>query len=128
MLPTSVPGYQRGRLQASSPSTAADAVSAVIQQLAAWGFPADDAAYALQGAVRWKELAPRQFLFTQDTAVTAIYLLVEGKIFQEQISEDSQGNRRVTLRRDSRASGSAIMICFLPSIMARAPAPLKPAA
>src|SRR5690606_37740296 len=32
----------------------------------------------------------------------AIYLLMEGEIFQEQISPDNQGNRRVTLRREAK--------------------------
>ena len=98
MLPTSVPGYQRSRQPASSPTTeqAHDALAAVVQRLAAWGFPADDAAYALQGAVRWLEVAPRQYLFAQDSPVTAIYFLVEGKIFQEQVTPASSGARRVT--------------------------------
>jgi CRP-like cAMP-binding protein/membrane protein YdbS with pleckstrin-like domain len=106
MLPTSVPGYQRGRPPASSLSTAQDpaldALAAIVQRLVAWGFPADDAAYALQGAVAWRELAPRDYLFAQDTPVTAIYLLVEGRIFQEQITPDSAGSRRVTLRREAQ--------------------------
>lgn len=115
MLPTSVPGHQRGRPRASSQSTvsqpsgpqptgqapALDAMATVIQRLVAWGFPADDAAYALQGAVTWVNLASRQYLFTQDDPVTAVYLLVEGKIFQEQITIDATGERRVTLRREA---------------------------
>ena len=79
-----------------------DALGVVIQRLVMWGFPADDAAYALQGAVQWRELAPRQYLFTQDTPVNAIYLLVEGKIFQEQITAEPNGARRVTLRREAQ--------------------------
>ena len=109
MLPTSVPGYQRGPARQSSqdssqpsgPAAAPDALAAIVQRLVAWGFPADDAAYALQGAVRWREVAPREYLITQDTPVTAIYLLVEGKVFQEQIAPESSGNRRVTLRREA---------------------------
>ncbi|MCC6455066.1 MAG: cyclic nucleotide-binding domain-containing protein [Caldilineaceae bacterium] len=108
MLPTSVPGRSRRQLtpQNLSPNAgidpAQDAMGVILQRLAAWGIPADDAAYALQGGVRWRELAPRQYLFTQDTPVTAIYLLMEGQIYQEQISPDSQGNRRVTLRREAQ--------------------------
>lgn len=106
MLPTSVPGWLRRQRQAPAqspaPNLAQDAMAAVVQRLVAWGFPADDAAYALQGAVRWRELAPRQYLFNQDSPVTAIYLLVEGKILQEQIMAESQGTRRVTLRRQAQ--------------------------
>ncbi len=110
MLPTSVPGYQRGRSSGSLPPSgpvstqdpAPDALAIIAQRLVAWGFPADDAAYALQGAVRWRELPAREYLFTQDKPVTAIYLLVEGKILQEQITPDSQDNRRVTLRREAQ--------------------------
>lgn len=107
MLPTSVPGYQRGRslqglAQDPAQPPSLDALAAIVQRLVAWGFPADDAAYALQGAVRWRAVAARQYLFSQDTPVTHIYLLVEGKIFQEQITPDSAGNRRVTLRREAQ--------------------------
>ena len=115
MLPTSVPGYQRSHRQGSptgsssgpSPQSsgqaaATDALAAIVQRLVAWGFPADDAAYALQGVVRWIDVAARDYLFNQGAPVTAIYLLVEGKIFQEQISADNQGNRRVTLRREAQ--------------------------
>lgn len=113
MLPTSVPGYQHSRShrqgsssgsspQSSGQAAASDALAAIVQRLVAWGFPADDAAYALQGVVRWIDVAARDYLFNQDAPVTAIYLLVEGKIFQEQISADNQGNRRVTLRREAQ--------------------------
>jgi CRP-like cAMP-binding protein len=106
MLPTSVPGYQHNRPQDSSHNgatdAAQDAMSIVVQRLVAWGFPADDTAYALHGSVRWIELPSRQYLFTQDTPVTAIYLLVEGNLYQEQITPDGQGNRRVTLRREAQ--------------------------
>src|SRR4051812_36703709 len=105
MLPTSVPGYQRG-LPASSPNSVSPedlgATGVIIQRLVAWGFPADDATHALQGAVRWRELAPRQYLFTQDAPVTSLYLLVEGRILLEQITPDSHGTRRVTLRRQAQ--------------------------
>ena len=111
MLPTSVPGYQRHRPQSSSFATpqdaarfsAPDALAVIVQRLVAWGFPADDAAYALQGAVRWIDVPPRDYLFAQNAPVAAIYLLVEGKIFQEQIIGDDHGNqRRVTLRREAQ--------------------------
>lgn len=94
MIPTPSLGTPQNQTQ--------DAVATIVQRLVAWGLPQDDAAFALQGAVRWRQLAPREYLFTQDTAVTAIYLLVEGNVFQEKITLDSQGNRRVTLRREAQ--------------------------
>jgi CRP-like cAMP-binding protein len=104
MFPTpSLGSPQNQRPQEQSPQNQTDdAVAIVVQRLVAWGLPQDDAAYALQEAVRWRQVAPREYLFSQDTAVTAIYLLVEGSIFQEKITVDNQGNRRVTLRREAQ--------------------------
>ena len=90
MIPTPVQGPAR------------DAVAIIAQRLVAWGLPPDDAAFALQGAVHWRDVAPREYLFTQDAPVTAIYLLVEGRVLQEKIIEDGQGNRRVILRREAQ--------------------------
>jgi CRP-like cAMP-binding protein len=90
MIPTPVQGPAR------------DAVAIIAQRLVAWGLPPDDAAFALQGAVYWRDVASREYLFTQDAPVTAIYLLVEGKVLQEKIIEDGQGNRRVILRREAQ--------------------------
>ena len=95
MIPTPVQGPAR------------DAVAIIAQRLVAWGLPPDDAAFALQGAVHWRDVAPREYLFTQDAPVTAIYLLVEGRVLQEKIIEDGQGNRRVILRREAQPGESA---------------------
>ena len=81
-----------------------DALAVIVQRLVGWGIPADDAAYALQSAVGWRDLAARDYLFAQDTPVTAVYLLVEGEIFQEQITVESDGQRRVSLRRQLKSA------------------------
>lgn len=73
----------------------------IVQRLVSWGLPQDEVEYTLQGAVTLVELPPRAYLFAQDTPVTAVYLLQEGRIFQEHIGQDSQGRRRTTLRREA---------------------------
>jgi CRP-like cAMP-binding protein len=72
----------------------------IVQRLVAWGLPPEEVEYALQGAVEVIELAPRAQLFAQATPLTAVYLLQEGRIYQERISQDGQG-RRVSLRREA---------------------------
>jgi CRP-like cAMP-binding protein/membrane protein YdbS with pleckstrin-like domain len=95
-----------------------DALAVVIPLLVPWGLPADEAAYALHGAVTWRYLAPRDPLFVQDARVDAIYFLLSGKLFQERIVQHDgvqrdgvqrdgvqrdSVQRRATLRREAQA-------------------------
>ena len=78
-----------------------NALHEIVKRLVAWGLPQDDVEFTLRGAVSQRELDPRDHLFSQDTPVDAVYLLESGQIYQERISPDAQGRRRVTLRRET---------------------------
>lgn len=79
-----------------------DALDTVAAELARWNLPEGDVRHELQNAVRWVELDPRQELYSQGDPVTAVYFLYEGGIFQERITQDDTGRRRVTLRREAK--------------------------
>ncbi len=76
-------------------------LTVVIEQLAKWGIPTDELRHELQGAVRWVDLDPRQELFAQGDPLTAAYFLYEGSIIQERITQDAEGRRRASLRREA---------------------------
>ena len=78
------------------------AVAEVVQRLVGWGLPADEVAYALAGAVKVVDMDPRRELFAQDAPVSAVYLLQSGGVYQERVVTDSQGSRRVVLRRQAQ--------------------------
>lgn len=76
------------------------ALAAVVSRLIAWGLPPEDVEHILTNAVSIRELAPRAQLFSQGGPVEHIYFVHTGRIFEERITQDNQGQRHVSLRRE----------------------------
>jgi CRP-like cAMP-binding protein len=77
------------------------AFAQIVEALVAWGLPRDDVAFALDDAVEALVLPPREQLFAQDTPLTHVYLLREGRIYLERVTEQG-GQRRIVLRHEIR--------------------------
>ena len=76
------------------------ALAAVVGRLIAWGLPPEDVEHILTNSVSIRELAPRAQLFGQGGPVEYVYFVHTGRLFEERIAQDGQGQRRVTLRRE----------------------------
>jgi CRP-like cAMP-binding protein len=76
------------------------ALATVVGRLIAWGLPPEDVEHILTNAISIRELAPRAQLFGQGGPVEYVYFVHTGRLFEERIAQDGQGQRRVTLRRE----------------------------
>ncbi|MEX1019769.1 MAG: cyclic nucleotide-binding domain-containing protein [Litorilinea sp.] len=76
------------------------AFAAVVRILTSYDIPVSDVEHALHNAVEHRTLRPRQELFAQNAPLERIYLLLEGRLFQERVEEIQPGQHRVTLRRE----------------------------
>lgn len=72
--------------------------------------PHEDWAPILAGAVYTRDLLPFRTLYTQDTPLTAIYILLDGQITQYREDEDQRGRRQ---RRIARTVGPGKMLGHL---------------
>jgi CRP-like cAMP-binding protein/membrane protein YdbS with pleckstrin-like domain len=72
---------------------------AIVRVLTGWGLPLADVEHALHNAVTLRRLRPREELFAQGAPLQAVYLLLEGQLFQERLEKNHSGQLRITLRR-----------------------------